>query len=112
MEGRRDYAGDNVAGIERRNVATEQAWRTGNNEGQRNAASMLGLSVDETSRRMGFINTLPGDARPPAITPPSRPPGRNEAQGMRPLETYNAPVPPGPPHGPTARPGPGGKEAP
>src|SRR3546814_8592567 len=52
MEGRRDYAGDNVAGIERRNVATEQAWRTGNNEGQRNAASMLGLSVDETSRRM------------------------------------------------------------
>src|SRR3546814_8395465 len=63
MEGRRDYAGDNVAGIERRNVATEQAWRTGNNEGQRNAASMLGLSVDETSRRMGFINTLSGEAR-------------------------------------------------
>src|SRR3546814_695051 len=68
MEGRRDYAGDNVAGIERRNVATEQAWRTGNNEGQRNAASMLGLSVDETSRRMGFINTLSGEARSSAIT--------------------------------------------
>ena len=92
MEGRRDYAGDNVAGIERRNVATEQAWRTGNNEGQRNSASMLGLSIDETSRRIGFINTLSGEARSSAITSLSRATGRNEAQVMRALETYNASV--------------------
>ena len=47
-----DYAGDNVTGIERANVATEQGWRSGSNQGQREAASMLGLSVDETARRM------------------------------------------------------------
>ncbi|MFX6743405.1 hypothetical protein ABTH23_20125, partial [Acinetobacter baumannii] len=45
MEGRRDYAGDRVAETERRNVATEQAWRSGSNQGQRNAAGMLGLSL-------------------------------------------------------------------
>src|SRR3546814_8834741 len=67
MEGRRDYAGDNVAGVERDNVATEQGWRTGSNQGQREAASMLGLSVDETSRRIGFINALSGEARSTAI---------------------------------------------
>ena len=27
MEGRRDYAGDRIAAVERGNVATEQAWR-------------------------------------------------------------------------------------
>src|SRR3546814_9883385 len=48
MEGRRDYAGDNVAGVERDNVATEQGWRTGSDQGQREAASMLGLSGYET----------------------------------------------------------------
>src|SRR3546814_10603872 len=47
MEGRRDYAGDRVAQVERGNVATEQAHRTGSNEGQRNAAAMLGLSVED-----------------------------------------------------------------
>src|SRR3546814_2955945 len=99
------YAGDNVAGIERRNVATEQAWRTGNNEGQRNAASMLGLSVDETSRRMGFINTLSGEARSSAITSLSRATGRNEAQVMRALETYNASVQLGTADGATAEAG-------
>jgi conjugal transfer mating pair stabilization protein TraG len=102
MEGRRDYAGDNVAGIERRNVATEQAWRTGNNEGQRNSASMLGLSIDETSRRIGFINTLSGEARSSAITSLSRATGRNEAQVMRALETYNASVQLGTADGATA----------
>ena len=102
MEGRRDYAGDNVAGVERRNVATEQAWRAGNNEGQRNAASMLGLSVDETARRIGFINTLSGEARSSAITSLSRATGRNEAQVMRALETYNASVQLGTADGATA----------
>src|SRR3546814_9223166 len=72
MEGRRDYAGDNVAGVERDNVATEQGWRTGSNQGQREAASMLGLSVDETSRRIGFINALSGEARSTAISQLSR----------------------------------------
>ncbi|MBO9379513.1 conjugal transfer protein TraG [Sphingomonas histidinilytica] len=90
MEGRRDFAGDNVASIERRNVATEQAHRTGGNEGQRNAASMLGLSVQETSRRIGFINALSGEARSSAITQLSRATGRNEAQVLHALETYNA----------------------
>src|SRR3546814_21118036 len=80
MEGRRDYAGDNVAGVERDNVATEQGWRTGSNQGQREAASMLGLSVDETSRRIGFINALSGEARSTAISQLSRATGRNEAQ--------------------------------
>jgi conjugal transfer mating pair stabilization protein TraG len=37
MEGRRDYAGVNVAGVERANVATEQGWRSGSNQGQREA---------------------------------------------------------------------------
>src|SRR3546814_18638526 len=40
MEGRRDYAGDNVAGVERDNVAPEQGWRHGSNQGQREAASI------------------------------------------------------------------------
>ncbi|MBJ7498171.1 MAG: conjugal transfer protein TraG N-terminal domain-containing protein [Sphingopyxis sp.] len=92
MEGRRDYAGDNVAAVERRNVATEQAYRTGSNEGQRNAAAMLGLPVDETARRISFINTLSGEARSSAISSLSRATGRNEAQVMRALETYNASV--------------------
>src|SRR3546814_15833256 len=29
MEGRRDYAGDNVADVESSHVATEKAWRSG-----------------------------------------------------------------------------------
>jgi conjugal transfer mating pair stabilization protein TraG len=90
MEGRRDFAGDRVAGIERGNVATEQASRTGTNQGQRDAAGMLGLSVQETSRRIGFINALSGEARSSAITQLSRATGRNEAQVERALETYNA----------------------
>ncbi|MBB6122866.1 conjugal transfer protein TraG N-terminal domain-containing protein [Sphingobium subterraneum] len=90
MEGRRDYAGTQVAETERRNVATEQAHRTGSNEGQRGAAAMLGLSVDETSRRIAFINALSGEARASAITQLSRATGRNEAQVSRALETYNA----------------------
>lgn len=89
MEGRRDFAGDRVTGIERGNVATEQASRTGTNQGQRDAAGMLGLSVQETSRRIGFINALSGEARSSAITQLSRATGRNEAQVERALETYN-----------------------
>src|SRR3546814_1105481 len=89
MEGRRDYAGDRVAQVERGNVATEQAHRTGSNEGQRNAAAMLGLSVDETSRRISFINALSGEARSSAISQLSRATGRNEAQVMHALESYN-----------------------
>lgn len=90
MEGRRDYAGDNVAGVERANVATEQGWRTGSNQGQREAAGMLGLSVDETSRRIGFINALSGEARSTAISQLGKSTGRNEAQVMAALERYNA----------------------
>jgi conjugal transfer mating pair stabilization protein TraG len=90
MEGRRDYAGDRVARVERGNVATEQAHRTGGNEGQRNAAAMLGLPVDEMSRRIAFINALSGEARSSAITQLSRATGRNEAQVARALETYRA----------------------
>jgi len=92
MEGRRDYAGDTVAGIERANVATEQGWRSGSNHGQREAASMLGLSVDETARRVGFINALSGEARSSAISQLSRATGRNEAQVLAALEHYNAAV--------------------
>ena len=92
MEGRRDYAGDRVSETERRNVATEQAWRTGGNEGQRSAAGMLGLSLEETSRRISFINALSGEARSSAISQLSRSTGRNEAQVVRALETYNAAV--------------------
>jgi conjugal transfer mating pair stabilization protein TraG len=102
MEGRRDFAGDNVAPIERRNVATEQAHRTGSNEGQRNAASMLGLPVQETSRRIAFINALSGEARSSAISQLSRATGRNEAQVLRALETYNAAVQVGTADGATA----------
>lgn len=90
MEGRRDYAGDHVAQVERGNVATEQAWRTGSNTGQREAASMLGLSINETGRRVSFINALSGEARSSAITQLSRATGRNEAQVMHALESYNA----------------------
>jgi conjugal transfer mating pair stabilization protein TraG len=90
MEGRRDYAGDRVAATERGNVATEQGQRTGHNQGQRQAASMLGLSVTETSRRIGFINSLSGEARSTAISQLSRATGRNEAQVLHALESYNA----------------------
>jgi conjugal transfer mating pair stabilization protein TraG len=92
MEGRRAYAGDNVAGIERANVATEQGWRTGSNQGQREAAGMLGLSVDETFRRIGFVNALSGEARSSAISQLSRATGRNEAQVLAALERYNTAV--------------------
>src|SRR3546814_61133 len=102
MEGRRDYAGDRVAQVERGNVATEQAHRTGSNEGQRNAAAMLGLSVDETSRRISFINALSGEARSSAISQLSRATGRNEAQVMHALESYNAAVHVGTADGATA----------
>ena len=102
MQGRRDYAGDRVAEVERRNAATEQAWRTGNNEGQRTAASILGLPLDETSRRIAFINALSGEARASAITQLSRATGRNEAQVLRALETYNAAVSVGTADGATA----------
>lgn len=90
MEGRRDYAGDNVAGVERANVATEQGWRTGSNQGQREAAAMLGITVDETSRRIGFINALSGEARSTAISQLGKSTGRNAAQVMAALERYNA----------------------
>src|SRR3546814_5940978 len=70
---------------------------------------MLGLSVDETSRRMGFINTLSGEARSSAITSLSRATGRNEAQVMRALETYNASVQLGTADGATAEAGREGK---
>ena len=89
MEGRRDYAGEKVAALERGNVATEQAQRTGANRGQRDASAMLGLPVEETSRRIGFINALSGEARSSAITQLSRATGRNEAQVMHALEAYN-----------------------
>ena len=102
MEGRRDFAGENVARIERGNVATEQAHRTGSNEGQRNASAMLGLPVQETSRRIAFINALSGEARSSAISQLSRATGRNEAQVMRALETYNAAVQVGTADGATA----------
>jgi conjugal transfer mating pair stabilization protein TraG len=90
MEGRRDFAGDNIAGYERSNVATEQALRTGTNQGQRDAGQMLGLSPQETARRIGFINALSGEARSSAISQLSRATGRNEAQVLHALETYNA----------------------
>jgi len=90
MEGRRDQAGDHVAATERGNVATEQAWRTGSNAGHRRAAAMLGLPVEETSRRIGFITALSGEARASAISQLSRATGRNEAQVLKALETYTA----------------------
>ncbi|MBO9579579.1 MAG: conjugal transfer protein TraG N-terminal domain-containing protein [Sphingobium sp.] len=90
MEGRRDFAGDRVAATERGNVSTEQAYRTGSNHGQRQAAGMLGLSVQETARRIGFINALSGEARSSAISQLSHATGRNEAQVLHALETYNA----------------------
>ena len=92
MEGRRDYAGDNVAGVERTNVAIEQGWRSGSNQGHREAASMLGLSVDETARRIGFINALSGEARSTAVSQLGRATGRNEAQVVAALERYNMAV--------------------
>lgn len=90
MEGRRDVAGDSVTASERSNVATEQEWRIGRNIGQSQAAGMLGISLQDTGRRVSFINTLSGEARASAITQLSRATGRNEAQVERALETYNA----------------------
>jgi conjugal transfer mating pair stabilization protein TraG len=90
MAGRRDYAGDHVAAIERGNVATEQARRAGSNQGQRDAAHMLGLSVSETARRIGFIEALSGEARSSAISQLAKSTGRNEAQVEHALERYNA----------------------
>jgi conjugal transfer mating pair stabilization protein TraG len=90
MAGRRDVAGDAVAQLEHRNVATEQAIRTGSNTGQREAAGMLGLTVDETARRIAFINALSGEARSTALTQLARATGRNQAQVLSALESYNA----------------------
>jgi conjugal transfer mating pair stabilization protein TraG len=53
---------------------------------------MLGLSLDETSRRISFINALTSEARSSAISQLSRATGRNEAQVSQALETYNAAV--------------------
>ncbi|WP_334184863.1 conjugal transfer protein TraG N-terminal domain-containing protein [Novosphingobium sp.] len=92
MEGRRDHAGNRIAETERGNVATEQAWRTGSNHGQRQAAGMLGLGVTETARRISFINALSGEARSTAITRLGHSTGRSEAQVLRALESYNAAV--------------------
>jgi len=89
MEGRRDFAGNRVAAGERGNVATEQAWRSGANAGQRQAASMLGLPLDEASRKISFINTLAGEARSSAVSQLARSTGRNEAQVEHALETYH-----------------------
>jgi len=90
MEGRRDTAGDHVMQTERANVATEQALRTGSNQGQRDAADMLGLRPEETARRIAFINTLSGEARSSAITQLGQATSRNEAQVTKAIETYNA----------------------
>lgn len=90
MEGRRDFAGVDVSGIERTNVATEQAHRTGTNQGQRDASAMLGLPLQETSRRIGFITALSGEARSSAVTQLARATGRNEAQVEKALATYSA----------------------
>jgi len=90
MEGRRDFAGTHIVAIERGNVATEQARRSGGNHGQRQAAQMLGLSVEETNRRIGFITALSGEARSSAITRLAHATGRNEAQALLALESYNA----------------------
>ncbi|MBV1686376.1 conjugal transfer protein TraG N-terminal domain-containing protein [Novosphingobium sp. G106] len=92
MAGRRDFAEGIVAQVERSNVATEQAHRMGSNVGQREAAGQLGLPVSEIARRITFINALSGEARSSAISQLSRATGRNEAQVMRALETYNAAV--------------------
>ncbi|WP_264572257.1 MULTISPECIES: conjugal transfer protein TraG N-terminal domain-containing protein [unclassified Sphingobium] len=92
MAGRRDFAADNVAGIERANVSAEQAWRTGSNTGQRNASEMLGLPMAETSRRISFINALSGEARSTAISQLAKSTGRSEAQIEHALERYNAAV--------------------
>ncbi len=105
MEGRRDFAGESVAGIERGNVATEQALRTGSNQGQRDAAQMLGLPPQETARRIGFVNALSGEARSSAISQLSRATGRNEAQVLHALETYNAATQVGTADGATAEAG-------
>ncbi len=90
MEGRRDAAGDRVMQTERNNVATEQALRTGSNQGQRDAADMLGLRPEETARRIAFINALSGEARSSAITQLGQATGRSEAQVTKAIETYNA----------------------
>ncbi|KAJ8138009.1 hypothetical protein OY671_008778, partial [Metschnikowia pulcherrima] len=66
---------------------------------------MLGSSLDETSRRISFINALSGEARSSAITQLGRATGRNEAQVMRALETYNAAVQVGTADGATAEAG-------
>lgn len=102
MTGRRDFAGDDVAGIERTNVATEQAWRSGGNEGQRGAARMLGLPLAETARRIAFINALSGEARSSAVTQLAHATGRNEAQVESALARYNAAVQLGSADGATA----------
>ncbi len=90
MEGRRDSAGDHVMQTERANVATEQALRTGSNQGQRDAADMLGLRPEDTAQHIALINALSGEARFSAIAQLGQATGRNEAQVTKAIETYNA----------------------
>lgn len=90
MQGRRDFAGDQVTQVERGNVAIAQALRTGANDGQQQAAQMLGLEPRETSRRIGFINALTGEARSSAMSQLAKATGRDEAQVLRAVEGFNA----------------------
>jgi conjugal transfer mating pair stabilization protein TraG len=90
MQGRRDFAGDQGTQVERGNVAIEQALRTGTNDGQKQAARMLGLEPRETSRRIGFINALTGEARSSAMSQLAKATGRDEAQVLRAVESFNA----------------------
>ena len=82
-----------------------QALRTGSNQGQRDAAQVLGLPPQETARRIGFVNALSGEARSSAISQLSRATGRNEAQVLHALETYNAATQVGTADGATAEAG-------
>jgi conjugal transfer mating pair stabilization protein TraG len=89
MAGRRD-AGTDVAAMERASTATETQWRSGRNAGDRQAANMLGLPVEEMSRRTAFINALSGEARSTAISQLAHATGRTEAEVERALERYTA----------------------
>jgi conjugal transfer mating pair stabilization protein TraG len=66
---------------------------------------MLGLPPQETARRIGFVNALSGEARSSAISQLSRATGRNEAQVLHALETYNAATQVGTADGATAEAG-------
>ena len=90
MEGRRDAFGGHVTSSERAATGTEQLQRSGSATAAREAAGMLGIGVDEMSRRASLLNNLSGEAKSTAMQQLAKSTGRSLPQAVAALEKFNA----------------------